>query len=105
MELTDENARLNNHGHRHTLMIPSVTEEDLGNYTCRAENKHGLTSRELEVSGKTCLVHLERNLPRMMVDLSKYLTLTYKLVFCLIYSMCFNMFICFTVVAIPLWYY
>ena len=76
MELTDENARLNNHGHRHTLMIPSVTEEDLGNYTCRAENKHGLTSRELEVSGKTCLFHLERNLPRMMVDLSKYLTLT-----------------------------
>ena len=51
MELTDETAKLKKHGHRHTLMIPSVTEADLGNYTCRAENRIGFAKRILEVSG------------------------------------------------------
>ena len=57
MELTDETATLSKHGHRHTLRIPFVTEEDLGNYTCRAENKIGFFSRELEVSGRTAPLH------------------------------------------------
>jgi len=61
MELTDETATLSKHGHRHTLRIPFVTEEDLGNYTCRAENKIGFFSRELEVSGKAGFADFKSN--------------------------------------------
>lgn len=53
MELTDETAQLERHGHRHTLNIPSVNEQkDFGNYTCRASNRLGVAERILEISGK-----------------------------------------------------
>lgn len=52
MELTDETAQLEQHGHRYTLNLPTVDESDLGNYTCRAQNQLGKAERILEVSGK-----------------------------------------------------
>ena len=49
--LTDDKIKLEEHGHRHTLTIPSISTEDFGNYTCRAKNIHGEASQILEVSG------------------------------------------------------
>jgi len=61
MELTDETAKLRKHGHRHTLMIPSVSEADIGNYTCRAENRIGIDEKVLEVSGKAGFADFRSN--------------------------------------------
>ena len=52
VELTGDTNTLQKHGHRHTLTIPTVTDSDFGNYTCRACNIHGCGEKNLEVSGK-----------------------------------------------------
>jgi hypothetical protein len=51
MQLTDDTAMLEHNGHRHTLVLQTVSDEDYGNYTCRANNKHGEEQKILEISG------------------------------------------------------
>ncbi|CAB4065498.1 unnamed protein product [Lepeophtheirus salmonis] len=51
VELTEDKNKLKRNGHKHTLTITNVTENDFGNYTCRAENQHGSEFKNLEVSG------------------------------------------------------
>ena len=51
LELTDDGVSLERFGHKHTLTIPTLSSSDYGNYTCRAKNVHGESSKVLEVSG------------------------------------------------------
>ena len=51
VQLTEDNVTLEKIGHKNTLTIPSLSHSDYGNYTCRAKNIHGESSKVLEVSG------------------------------------------------------
>lgn len=51
MELTGETTKLEKRGHRHILVLQSVSKSDWGNYTCSAQNREGFQKRILEVSG------------------------------------------------------
>ncbi len=52
LELTGEEVSMEKIHHRHILKIPAMSSKDFGNYTCRAKNIHGESSKILEVSGK-----------------------------------------------------
>ena len=52
MALTNDSASLEKIKNRHTLNIAKLTDADFGNYTCRAENKMGVDSKVIEISGK-----------------------------------------------------
>ncbi len=52
VELSGEEVTMEKMGHRHILKIPSMSSKDFGNYTCRAKNVHGESSKILEVSGE-----------------------------------------------------
>eukprot|EP00095_Tigriopus_kingsejongensis_P001599 maker-scaffold317_size209118-snap-gene-0.9 protein:Tk01599 transcript:maker-scaffold317_size209118-snap-gene-0.9-mRNA-1 annotation:"GF16716" len=51
MALTNESTSLHHSRNRHTLMISELSDNDFGNYTCRAENKWGVSSKVIEISG------------------------------------------------------
>jgi hypothetical protein len=38
-------------GERHSLLLKSVRESELGNYTCRARNQLGIAETKIELSG------------------------------------------------------
>ena len=40
-----------NSGRKHSLNIQSVTSENFGNYTCKAENRFGKSEKNIELSG------------------------------------------------------
>lgn len=50
VQLTEEDVTLERYGHRYTLTIPKLSHSDYGNYTCRAKNIYGESSKILEVS-------------------------------------------------------
>ena len=42
---------INHRGNRHRLLIPGVSEESFGEYTCEAANQYGKASKTTTVSG------------------------------------------------------
>ena len=52
----DNGVVISHRGNRHTLMIPGVTEDNFGDYTCKAENKYGEAQKTTRVSGKQMML-------------------------------------------------
>ncbi|ENN83441.1 hypothetical protein YQE_00200, partial [Dendroctonus ponderosae] len=49
---TTEQRIMESRGSRHTLVIRKVTSDDLGNYTCVADNQLGKTRKRIELTAK-----------------------------------------------------
>ena len=57
IKISDDDVDLKKLGHKHILTIPSLSHQDYGNYTCRAKNSIGESSKILELSGTHILTY------------------------------------------------